>query len=120
MEFVQIETETGAGETLPIDQNDTIGLSDNVLSAFQPFGYNSNYLIGAGVLPPHEDSYGHVTLVVDWSANSPVYPLVGGVTRHKQVIGEPFPELEGYPGELVGGLGRSSHPCTMIHTVYGK
>ena len=115
--FDQVVTGTGAGSTLPADQTGTISWNDNVLSAFQPFKYQSDHLYGAGVLPEHAGMNGLVTLVVNWNADSPVYPLVGIFIRMKQVIGEPSPD---HLGELVGGLARSSHDCQMIHTVYGK
>jgi hypothetical protein len=55
-----------------------------------------------------------LTLLVDWHAQKPVYPLSGGVTRYRGEVWMPNPGVEDY----VGTLGRSSGDCTVINKVY--
>ena len=86
----------------PEDGNGNITETDNVLEAYQSFIYHSNTLLPAGMLPQTVESDGNISLIVDWSAENPVYPLVGGLIRHRST-----PE---------GGLGRSTSGCHLIQS----
>jgi hypothetical protein len=106
------------GGNLPYDDDENIGHDDNVLGAFQPFQYGSNPLFAVGALPPNESRTtgggvkGHVTLMVDWMADVPVYPLMGTVTRNvKNLFMDDFDAVE------AAMHGRSDHECHMIHIV---
>ena len=93
---------SGTGLLLPQDNLETINAGDNGISGRQQVFYHSQTLLGTSFLP----APGHVILMLDWSANTPVYPLVGKVIRHH--LGS------------TGILARDGFACKMIHTEYGK
>ena len=84
----------------PYDGNGNLGPEDNELEAYQSFIYHSNTLLDAGMLPLSPND-GNVSFFIDWSAETPVYPLAGAVIRHK---GSPTGDF----------LGRSTGGCHLI------
>lgn len=91
----------GSGIPLPSDLLDTINSFDNEITSRQQVFYSSVHLDSSNILP----GSGHVIVMLDWSANTAVYPLAGKVIR---VFSVP------------DSLARTGFACRLTHTVYGK